>query len=101
MLLPPEDVALYFKLHRSLMHFVNQRLAVVPGISSADEFATLPLETRLELRNAFLDHVDLIGAFVDQNPANLDDDEQRWASCDPRDRDEVDAALSNGGFVPS
>jgi uncharacterized protein len=33
--------------------------------------------------------------------ADLDDDEQRWAGCDPRDRDEVDVALSNGGFVPS
>ena len=75
MLLLPEDVALYFKLHRALMQFANQKLEVVPGIDSPDEFAHLPPETRLELRNAFLEHIDLIEAFVNQNPANLDDDE--------------------------
>ena len=30
--------------------------------------------------------------------ANLDDDERRWAACDPRHRREVEAALSAGGF---
>jgi uncharacterized protein len=30
--------------------------------------------------------------------AGLDEDEQRWAACDPRHRHEVMAALSAGGF---
>jgi len=30
MLLTPQDVELFFKLHRSLMFFVNQRLKVIP-----------------------------------------------------------------------
>ncbi len=57
------------------MLFVNQRLKLVPDISSPEEFAALPLETRLEVRNAFLDEVGLFKAFVDENPASLSDDE--------------------------
>lgn len=30
--------------------------------------------------------------------ADLDNDEQRWARCDPRDRPEVDHAIAAGGF---
>ena len=32
--------------------------------------------------------------------ADLDDDESRWAACDPRHRREVEAALAAGGFPP-
>ncbi len=32
--------------------------------------------------------------------ADLDDDERRWAACDPRHRREVEAALAAGGFPP-
>ncbi len=31
--------------------------------------------------------------------ADLDDDEKRWAACDPRHRHEVDLAIQSGGFV--
>ena len=31
MLLTPKDVELFFKLHRALMFFVNQRLQVLPS----------------------------------------------------------------------
>lgn len=31
--------------------------------------------------------------------ADLDDDERRWATCDPRHRREISAALRNGGFA--
>ncbi|WP_202920661.1 hypothetical protein [Urbifossiella limnaea] len=30
MLLEPQDVELFFRLHRTLMFFVNQRLRVIP-----------------------------------------------------------------------
>ncbi len=75
MLLTPDEADLFFKLHRSLMFYVNQRLAVVPGIGSPDEFSALPPETRLEVRNAFLDETDLIESFVDENPSSLSDEE--------------------------
>ena len=71
MLLSPDDAELFFKLHRSLMCFVNERLQVIPNIGSPDEFSALPPEIRFEVRNAFLDETDLIELFVDANPFDL------------------------------
>jgi hypothetical protein len=76
MLLIPQDVELFFKLNRALMFFVNQRLKVVPDhLASPDEFAALLPAVRLKVRDAFLNHTDLIQSFVDENPAHLPDDE--------------------------
>ena len=75
MLLSTDDAELFFKLHRSLMCFVNERLQIIPAIGSPDEFSSLPLETRHEVRNAFLDETDLIELFVDANPFDLSDEE--------------------------
>lgn len=75
MLLTPDEADLFFKLHRSLMLYVNERLAVVPGIGSPDEFSALSPEIRLEVRDAFLDETDLIESFVDENPSSLSDEE--------------------------
>jgi hypothetical protein len=76
MLLTPEDAELFFKLHRVLMFFVNQRLRVLPDdVASPEEFSSLPPDVRLKVRDAFLYHTDLIGAFVEENPAGLTSDE--------------------------
>lgn len=76
MLLIAKEVGLFFKLHRSLMFFVNQRLQVVPdALASPEEFAALSPEVRLKVRDAFLNHTDLIQSFIDENPAHLPDDE--------------------------
>jgi hypothetical protein len=75
MLLSPDDAELFFKLHRSLMCFVNERLQVISDIDTPDEFSALPPEARLEVRNAFLDETDLIELFVDANPFDLSDEE--------------------------
>jgi hypothetical protein len=83
MLLTPQDAELFFKLHRTLMFFVNQRLQAVPNDPAApDEFAALAPEVRLKVRDALLDHTELIEFFVEQNPAHLSHDElaivQAW-----------------------
>src|SRR5262245_8313014 len=76
MLLTPQDVELFFKLHRALMFFVSQRLKAVPDdTSSRDALAALSPEVRLKVRDAFLGHTDLIQPFVDENPAPLTEDE--------------------------
>ena len=76
MLLTPHDTGLFFKLHRTLMFFVNQRLQVIPDDpATPEEFAALSPETRLKVRDAFLEHTDLIESFVDENPAHLPEDE--------------------------
>src|SRR5436309_53945 len=74
MLLTPQDAELFFKLHRALMFFVNQRLRVLPDdVASPDEFSGLSPEVRLKVRNAFLQHTDLLERFADENPAGLTD----------------------------
>jgi hypothetical protein len=76
MLLTPQDAKLFFTLHRALMLFVNQRLKAVPDHpASPEDSAVLASEIRLKVRDALLDHSDLIESFVDQNPAQLPDDE--------------------------
>ncbi len=76
MLLEPQDAELFFKLHRTLMFFVNQRLKVVSGdIANPEEFSGLSPDVRLKVRDAFLEHLDLIQSFVDENPAQFPKDE--------------------------
>ena len=76
MLLEPQDVELFFRLHRTLMFFVNQRLKVIPDkIASPDEFAALSPQVRLKVRDALNANLALIESFADENPAHLSDDE--------------------------
>jgi Domain of unknown function (DUF6398) len=82
MLLEPQDVELFFKLHRSLMFFVNQRLKVVPDdIASPEAFAAMSPQVRLKVRDAFSANLDLIQSFLDENPANLNEDELAIVRC--------------------
>jgi len=76
MLLEPQDVELFFRLHRTLMFFVNQRLKVIPdNLALPEEFAALSPEVRLKVRDALLANVDLIDSFVAKNPARLSEGE--------------------------
>jgi hypothetical protein len=76
MLLPPDELELLFRLHRTLMFFVNQRLKVLPDdVPSPEAFSALSPELRLKVRNALNANQDLIGAFVAENPAHLSADD--------------------------
>jgi hypothetical protein len=72
MLLEPRDVELFFRLHRTLMLFVKQRLKLIPDkLATPEESAVLSPEERLILRNALIADLDLIESFADENPAQL------------------------------
>ncbi len=74
--LDPEDRHRFCKLHKALMLFVNQRLNVVgPPPGSATPTEILRPEGRVKLRAALLQHMDLIDAFVDENPFGLESEE--------------------------
>jgi hypothetical protein len=76
MLLDPEELDLFFRLHRTLMFFVNQRLQPIPDKPATPEaFSGLSPEKRLKVRDAFLKHTDLIDSFIEENPARLSEDE--------------------------
>ena len=76
MRLDPHDLRLFYKLHKALMFFVNQRLDVVENpLASPDQVAKLPPEDRIKLRDALVANMDLIDAFVSENPFKLPEDE--------------------------
>jgi hypothetical protein len=76
MLLEPDEAQLFFKLHRTLLFFVNQRLKVTPErFNSPSEFGDLSLPAQHNIRDALTARLDLIPAFVEENPARFTQDE--------------------------
>jgi Domain of unknown function (DUF6398) len=76
MLLPLEEVDQFFRLHRSLMFFVNRRLEVIDKkIATPEAYSGLPPETRIEVHKALLEHLDLIDAFADENPFRFSEED--------------------------
>jgi hypothetical protein len=70
-----QEVDLFFRLHRSLMFFVNERLQIIPDIDTPEQFSELTPEIRLQVRNAILERTELIETFVEENPLGLTDEE--------------------------
>jgi hypothetical protein len=69
MCLSPQDAELFYRLHKALMWFVNHHLQLVKApASSSEQFPAFPFEQRIKLREALLEHMDLIDAFVGENP---------------------------------
>jgi len=76
MLPESHELELFFKLHRTLMFFVNQRLQVIPTkVATPEEFAALSPEVCIKVRDALNASLDLIQSFNEENPAHLSDDE--------------------------
>jgi hypothetical protein len=74
--LDSKDLALFFKLHRSLMFFVNQRLQVIPEhVADPDDYSALSPECRFKVHSALIKHLDLVEAFVDETPTRLSREE--------------------------
>ena len=75
-LLAQDELEQFFKLHRALLFFVNQRLHVVPDKTlTREEFSALPPEVRILVRDAMNDNLDLIESFIAEKPAHLTEDE--------------------------
>lgn len=76
MLLTPHDLDQFYKLHRALMVFVNQRLKVISdNVTTTQELAALSPQDRFTIREALNANRDLIDAFITENPAQLAEDE--------------------------
>lgn len=68
MLLPEHELHIFFKLHQSLMFFVNKRLKVVPNeATSPIEYARLSPELRFSVHEAFVSNLELCESFADEN----------------------------------
>ena len=83
MKLSPAEVALYYKLMWPLQFYVNQKLNILPDVDSVEAYANdYTFEDKLPVRNAIYEHIKLLDAFVDKNPAQLTEAElaivQSW-----------------------
>ena len=74
MQLSPQDVEQFFRLHKALMCFVGRRLEVIDEmVTTLEAYTRLPVEVRLKVHKALVENMDLIDAFVDENPFHLDE----------------------------
>ena len=68
------DVEQFFRLHRSLMFFVNRRLNMVEqDVATPEAYSSLSPQTRIKVHEALLGQLELIDAFADENPSHLDE----------------------------
>src|SRR3954453_1979541 len=75
MILDPDDAERFFRLHKALSLFVNRRLKIAKPPARSKGIVALPPEQRLKVRDALVEHLDLIDTFVEENPYKLDPDE--------------------------
>jgi hypothetical protein len=75
MILDPDDAERFFKLHKALTLFVNQRLKISKAPAKSKGIVPLPHDQRLKVRDTLVEHLDLIDAFVEENPYKLDSEE--------------------------
>ncbi len=71
----PEDTALFFRLMWAVQFYVNQRLNILPDVKLVEEYARLPSEEKVKARDALYQHLELLEAFISENPAKLSSDE--------------------------
>lgn len=76
MLLEPADRNLFLRLHSELLFFVNRRLGLVSShLANAEDVRQLTPPEMGQIRDALNDRLDLIDAFVDENPSQLTQEE--------------------------
>jgi hypothetical protein len=76
MLLTPQEAVSFFRLHRAVMLFVNERTRVLTGeLAAAADSGNLRTEALQPLRKVLLERLDLLDSFVEQNPAHLTEEE--------------------------
>ena len=88
-LLSPADAGLFFRLLWALQFYVNRRLGLLPSITSPEQYAQVPSEEKLAVRQALWDDPKLLEAFLVSNPAGLANDQrgpdQHREHCEKRD----------------
>jgi hypothetical protein len=76
MRLSPQDVEQFFRLHKALMFFVGRRLGLIDEtVTTPEAYSRVPWEVRFKVHKALVENMDLIDAFIDENPFHLDEDD--------------------------
>jgi hypothetical protein len=73
--LDPEDAARFIRLHRALTFFANEKLGIVRPPDRSEGLIAFPIEVRIQVRDALVDNLRLIDAFVEENPYGFGPDD--------------------------
>lgn len=68
MKLSMQDAELFFRLMWSLQTYVNLKLGIYPQITTVDEYQNLTLGEKIPVRDALYDNIELIDAYLQENP---------------------------------
>jgi hypothetical protein len=68
MKLSTQDADLFFELMWSLQFFANQKLGLLPGVSSVAAYSDLSHEEKMAVREALYENPGLFGEYVSANP---------------------------------
>ncbi|HET90722.1 MAG TPA: hypothetical protein ENN99_08300 [Chloroflexi bacterium] len=75
MKLATKDAELFFKLMWRLQFYVNQQHQILPNADSVEEYAAIPLQERVQVRDVLWENPGLIDVYVAENPHGLPDNE--------------------------
>ena len=81
MRLGKKDIEEFFKLHKSLLLYVNSKKHLIKGLSSISDLQMAPFEKIVELRNMVVNNLTLIDSFVKENPFEFTDKELKTIEC--------------------
>ena len=65
------EAKLFYELMWRLQRYVNEKLKIVLGGGSLDEYSVLPMEEKLKVRDAVYENSDLMDEYISANPDQL------------------------------
>ncbi len=74
MKLSRQDADLFYTLMWPLQFFVHQRLHIVPDVDTLPAYIACPSDHKLQVCQALYEHVDLIDAFLQENPQHFSEE---------------------------
>ena len=74
MKLSTQDADIFFELMWALQFFVNQRLQLLPEVTTVEQYQNCPTAEKMEVRQALYDNIGLIDDFVQENPQQFSDE---------------------------
>lgn len=72
--LSEQDAALYYELMWALQFHIKRTLNLFPEVQSPEQYADLPVESKVEVREALYRDPTFVDRFVQENPQKLSDE---------------------------
>lgn len=73
--LPENEANLFYKLFPALLVSVNAKHSILPHVSTPEEFNSLPVQDRIQVRDQLYEDIAIIDAFVQENTFEFSSEE--------------------------